>query len=138
VSAVAQEVVRPEPRSSVTGAALGPVELTVVTAWADALAAALEHAPETSDDVLADALPGAPWRRQLGVPEPSATLVEALTAVADTLGATTADGDRVDALVTLLRDAAPDGTAAASLARAVLRAAMEARRDARAVRARTR
>ena len=92
---------------------------------------------QASDEVLTDALPGAPWRRQLGVPEPSAILVEALTAVADTLGAAE-DGDRVDALVTLLRDADPDGTAAASLARAVLRAALEARRDLRAVQARTR
>ena len=47
-----------------------------MTAWADAVAEAMEHAPERVDGVLADARPGAPWRRELGLPEPSAPLAD--------------------------------------------------------------
>lgn len=120
----------PGPRG-VTGVALGAAELTIVTAWADAVAEAMEHAPERVSGVLADARPGAPWRRDLGLPEPSAPLATALTAVCDAVAAA---GGADDAVLAVLGDAPPDGDAPVALGTSVLRTALESRRDQRAVR----
>jgi hypothetical protein len=53
-------------------------ELTVLTAWAEAVAEVLAHAPERAPRVMAEAAPGAAWRSALGLPEPSARLATAL------------------------------------------------------------
>ena len=78
------------------------------------------------------ALPGA---ASSALPEPSASLARALTAVADTVAAADAgaNGARDAAILALLQTAPADGDAPASLARAVLRSALEARQDARSV-----
>ena len=134
--APAQEVVpHAAADRTVTGAALDAPDLTIVTSWSDAIAEVLEHAPERADELIDDARPGAPWRRQLGLPEPSARLAEALTAVADVIASVSAgaNGDRDSAILAALRTATTDVGAPVSLARAVLRAALEARQDARAV-----
>ncbi|TFV89796.1 hypothetical protein [Blastococcus sp. CT_GayMR16] len=134
--APAQEVVpHAGGERTVTGAALDAPDLTIVTAWSDAVAEALEHAPEQVDALVDDARPGTPWRRDLGLPEPSEPLAEALTAVADIVEAVQPGGKvpRDAAILALLQTASADGPAAASLARAVLRSALEARQDARAV-----
>jgi hypothetical protein len=120
----------PGPRG-VTGVALGAAELTIVTAWADAVAEAMEHAPQRLAGVLADARPGAPWRRDLDLPEPSPALATALSAVCDAVAAA---GGADDAVLAGLGDAPPAGDAPVSLAVAVLRTALESRRDQRAVR----
>jgi hypothetical protein len=120
----------PGPRG-VTGVALGAAELTIVTAWADAVAEAMEHAPERVAGVLADARPGAPWRRDLDLPEPSEPLATALSAVCDTVAA---GGSSDDAVLAGLGGAPPSGDAPVSLAMSVLRTALESRRDQRAVR----
>jgi hypothetical protein len=131
VTAVAGDPDRaPGPRG-VTGAALGPPELTIVTAWAEAAAGALEQAPERVADVLTDARPGAPWRRDLDLPEPSIPLATALTAFTDAVAAA---GGADDAVLAVLDNAPPDGDAPVSLATAVLRSALEARRDQRVAR----
>ena len=119
---------------TVARAALEPADLTIVTSWADAVAEILEHSPEQSDGLVDDARPGAGWRAELGLPEPSAALAQALTAVADAVAATdTGDGRRDTAVLGLLGSASSNGDATVSLARAVLRSALEAREDARAV-----
>jgi hypothetical protein len=134
--APAQEVVpHAAAERTVTGSALDAPDLTIVTGWSDALAEALEHAPERADELVDDARPGAPWRRQLGLPEPSAPLARALTAVADVVGAVHpgANGARDAAILAALQVVPGDGDPPVSLARAVLRSALEARQDARAV-----
>ena len=110
---------------------LQPTELTIVTSWADALAEALEHAPERADEVVADALPGAPWRQALGVAEPSTVLTRALTAMAETVSAADASGDGtgVPAVLTVLRARRIKSDPVASLAAAVLGSVLKARRD---------
>ena len=138
VTAVARDPGRvPGPRG-VTGAALTPPELTIVTAWAEAAAEALEHTPDRVADVLADARPGAPWRRDLGLPEPTAALATALTAVADTVDSGRPGAGADDAVLAVLQHASADGAAPVSLAGAVLRSALESRRDQRAVRSASR
>src|SRR5215471_2608475 len=53
-------------------------ELTILTGWAEAVAEALTASPDQLDTILDDARAGAPWRRQLGVAEPSTDLASAL------------------------------------------------------------
>ena len=120
---------------TVTGSALDAPDLTIVTAWCDAIAETLEHAPERVDDLIDDARPGAPWRAQLALPEPSVPLAHALAAVMDVVRSVHAgaNGGRDAAILAALRTAPDDVEAPVSLARAVLRSALEARQDARAV-----
>lgn len=111
---------------------LHPVELTIVTSWADALAEAVVRAPERVGEVVADASPEAPWRRMLGVVEPSSALAGAITALATTVsGVDTCPGHRTGttgaALLSLLRSMGLDGDPLADSARTVLRSAPEAR-----------
>ena len=131
----AQEVVpHAGAERTVAGAALDAPDLTIVTGWCDAVAEALEHAPGQVGELIDDGRPDAPWRRQLGVSEPSAPLAEALTAVADTVAAVDGGaGPRDSAILMALRNASLDGAGTVALARAVLRSALEARQDARAV-----
>jgi len=134
--APAQEVVpHAAADRTVTGSALDAPDLTIVTAWSDAVAEVLEHAPERADELIDDARPGAPWRAQLALPEPSAPLAQALTAVADVIASVSAgaNGHRDAAILAAMRSDPADGGAPVSLARAVLRSALEARQDARAV-----
>jgi hypothetical protein len=104
----------------VSRAALDAADLTIVTAWSDAFAGAQEHSPHEVAGLLADARPGAPWRAGLGLPEPSAPLARALTAVA---GAVERDE---------FPDGRFDGDPAAGLGLAVFRTALEVRRDVHA------
>ena len=46
-------------------------ELTVLTAWGEAAAEALAHAPERASAVFSEARAGATWRQALGLTEPS-------------------------------------------------------------------
>ena len=116
---------------TITGAALGPQELTIATAWADAVAAALgEDDPDRLADVLADASPGAPWRARFDLPEPSETLTTAVAAIVAAATEVPADGGRRDVRVlSALYGAGTDGQSPVPLARAVLARALEARVD---------
>ncbi len=53
-------------------------ELTILTAWAEGVSEAAAFAPERIDLLLASARPGAAWRAELGLPEPSPRLVDAI------------------------------------------------------------
>ena len=61
---------------------LEAVELTILTCWTEAVAEALAASPDQLNIILDDARAGAPWRRQLGVPEPSTNLASALEELA--------------------------------------------------------
>jgi hypothetical protein len=72
----------PSPRSSQpTTPALDLDELTVLTAWAEGVSEAAAYAPEGIDLLLTAARPGRPWRAELGLPEPSPRLADALRAL---------------------------------------------------------
>ena len=62
-------------------------DLTILTGWAEAVAEALAYAPARAQAVLADARPGAPWRRDLGIAEPSARLSDAIDSIERALSA---------------------------------------------------
>jgi hypothetical protein len=96
---------------------LEAVELTILTCWAEAVAEALAASPGQLNTILGDARPGAPWRRQLGVAEPSADLASALEDLASMVvsGAPT-----VEAVLTAV-DEPPRGGEYGHLVRALLR-----------------
>src|SRR5262245_22810128 len=96
---------------------LEAVELTVLTCWAEAVAEALAASPDQLDTVLADAPPGAPWRRQLGVAEPSADLASAL----EDLARIVVSGPPTVEAVLAAMDERPRGGDYGLLVRAVLR-----------------
>jgi hypothetical protein len=60
-------------------------DLTVLTGWAEAVAETLAHAPERIPALVADARPGAAWRSELGIAEPSPQLGEAIESLDETL-----------------------------------------------------
>jgi len=96
---------------------LEAVELTILTCWAEAVAEALAASPDQLNTILGDARAGAPWRRQLGVAEPSADLASAL----DDLARMVVPGTpTVEAVLTAM-DERPRGGDYGHLVRAVLR-----------------
>ena len=99
-------------------------EFTVLTGWAEALAEALAYTPARARAVLADARPDAPWRRDLGVGEPSPRCSDAIDALERALG----DGAlSLDAVLFAVRDddGQPEDSALDRLARRVLRSTIE-------------
>ena len=112
-------------------------DLSVLTAWAEAVVEAVSHAPERTAQVLADGRPGARWRTDLGLPEPSARLAAAIDSMAQAVGALdAADGEpRSDALLAAAAQDPPDDDRLDSLVRRVLLAMLEERRTRRPDRA---
>ena len=96
---------------------LQAVELTILTCWAEAVAEALAASPDQLNTILDDARAGAPWRRQLGVAEPSADLASALEDLARMVVSGTPTVEAVQATM----DERPRGGNRGHLVRAVLR-----------------
>jgi hypothetical protein len=105
-------------------------ELTVLTAWAEALAEALAYAPERAHLLLAEARAGAPWRSRLGLPEPSPPLREAIeTLSGEVRAATPTDAPATfDGLLTAVQKDRPGEPERDRLVRRVLRSMLEQRR----------
>jgi hypothetical protein len=85
--------------------------------WAEVVAGALAASPDRLDTILDDACAGAPWRRQLGVAEPSASLASTLEDLAGMVVSGAPNGEAVLAEV----DDGPRGGGKSDLVRAVLR-----------------
>ena len=102
-------------------------DLTILTGWAEAVAEALAHTPARAQAVLADARPGAPWRRDLGIAEPSPRLGDAIDSIERALSAAMPHGGApsLDALLFAVRDGQPGESALDGLARSVLRSTLE-------------
>ena len=66
---------------------LGVEDLTVLTGWAEAVAETLAHAPERVPALIGDARPGAAWRSEFGIAEPSSQLGEAIESLNEKLQA---------------------------------------------------
>ena len=121
------------PRSPSTRPA-GPMldldELTVITAWAEGVSEAAEHAPERVEQLLAAARPGATWRAELDLPEPSPRLAEAMESLSRVTRAAPPpiDGSPFDALLTAASEDDPRDTTLDDLVRNVLLSMLEERR----------
>jgi hypothetical protein len=108
-------------------------ELSVLTAWAEAVVEAVSHAPERIAEVLAEAGPEAPWRTAIGLPEPAGPLAVAIQSMEQALGALdVGDGESTsDALLAAAAQEPPDEDPLDGLARRVLLAMLEERRTRR-------
>ncbi len=121
------------PRSRSAGSTphpLEPDELTILTAWAEAVAEMLAYAPWRAEALLAEARSGAAWRAALGLPEPSPQLGRAIGSMSrEVLAAAPQDGlptfDEVLSAANEDRSAEPQLD---SVVRQVLRAMLEERR----------
>jgi hypothetical protein len=105
-------------------------DLSVLTAWAEAVVEAVTHAPERTAEVLAEARPGATWRTSMGLPEPSARLRAAIESMEQALGALD-DADSKptsDALLAATAQDPSDEDPLDGLVRRVLLAMLEERR----------
>lgn len=123
--------------------ALDAVELSVLSSWTDAVAAALARTARHGvaagasrdragavDAVLSEAAPGAPWRLAAGIGEPPPRLASALHALArvTTDAVEAAEGSTIDELLAAL-DGVPEGDGPlAALVAGLLRAALDATR----------
>jgi hypothetical protein len=110
--------------------ALESEDLTVLTAWAEAVVEAVSHAPGRTAEVLADGRKGAPWRTAMGLAEPSARLGAAIESMEQVVGALyVADGEPTsDALLAATAQDRPDDDPLDSFVRRVLLAMLEERR----------
>jgi hypothetical protein len=101
---------RPRPRQAPSTTPTNPVleldELTVLTAWAEGVSEAAAYAPEQIDLLLAGARPGATWRGELGLAEPSPRLADAIEALARLVRAARlrAGASSFDALLTAAKE----------------------------------
>jgi hypothetical protein len=111
----------PEASVDEPAVALEAVELTILTCWAEAVAEALAASPDRLTTIFDDARAGAPWRRQFGVAEPSASLASALEDLARMVVSGTPTAEAVLAAM----DERPGGGDHGHLVRAVLRSKLE-------------
>jgi hypothetical protein len=105
-------------------------ELTVLTAWAEGVSEVAAYAPEHIDRLLAGARPGATWRAELGLPEPSPRFADAIAALVRLARATRsrAGASSFDALLTAAKEDHPAETNLDRVVRRTLLSMLEERR----------
>ena len=105
-------------------------ELSVLTAWAEAVSEAVAYAPERLDSLLDAARPGAPWRSELGLPEPSARTADAIESLGRAARAAPSrtGGSTFDALLTAAKKDQPGETILDQVVRRALLSMLEERR----------
>jgi hypothetical protein len=119
----------PSPPAGSVPAPLEVSDLTVLTAWAEAVAEVLTYAPAETAAVLAEARAGAAWRAGLGLPEPSRQLDLAIGSMRETvLAAGTGDGlPTIETVLSAASEDRPGESQLDGLVRQVLRAMLEER-----------
>src|SRR5262245_30715536 len=102
-------------------------DLTVLTGWTEAVAETLAHTPERIPALVADLRPGAPWRSELGITEPSQRLVEAIDSLDELMRAAgrAAGTTTFDAVLAAAREEPSGEHPLDKLVRAALRSTLE-------------
>jgi hypothetical protein len=105
-------------------------ELTILTAWAEGVAEALAYAPDRVDSLVDNARSGADWRAELGLPNPTSRLGEAIDAMGELVRplAGPSEAAALDAAVVTLHDEPPGESNLEGLVRLVQLAMLEERR----------
>lgn len=115
----------PKPSTPPLPRPLDVEDLTVLTGWAQAAAEIVAYAPERLPVLLADARPGAPWRAELDIAEPSAPLAGAIDVISHIVPA---NGPlTLDTLIAATSENPPEEAKVAALVRRVLRSSLEQR-----------
>jgi hypothetical protein len=105
-------------------------ELTILTCWAEGVSEAAAYAPERVGELLAEARPGTPWRAELGLPDLSPRLADAIESLGRVVRRVAAPGrtSLFDALLTAADEDHPDETTLDGLVRNVVLSMLEERR----------
>jgi hypothetical protein len=121
---------QPAPPTRETGPVLTTEELTVLTCWAEGVSEAAAYAPERVGELLAEAHADAPWRAELGLPDLSPRLAEAIESLDRAIRgvAAPAGTSLFDALLTAADEDHRDETELDGLVRHVLLSMLEERR----------
>jgi hypothetical protein len=110
-------------------------DLTVLTGWAEAAAETLAQAPERIQALVADARPGAAWRSELGIAEPSPQLGEAIGSLDEKLQ-TASQASETSPFDAALEAASTNGAVEQTLGElvdSVLRSTLEQHRSRQAI-----
>lgn len=123
------------PRGSRPQPLLQVSQLTILVAWAEALAEALAVAPERVEAVSAEAHAGALWRAELGLPDPDPRLDQAIHVMDEVIrDARIADAPPTpDAVLAVIVDRRLSESRLSRLAGLAPRAAVEQRQTRRAL-----
>jgi hypothetical protein len=118
------------PSAASTASVLELDELTILTAWAEGVSEAVACAPERIDQLLAAASPGATWRAQLSLPEPSPLLADAIESLVRLARAATfpPGATAFDALLTTAQESQPGERTLDQVVRHALLSMLEERR----------
>jgi hypothetical protein len=121
---------QPAPPAAATMPLLETEELTILTAWAEGVSEAAAYAPERVDELLAQARTGSAWRAELGVPDLSGRLAEAIESLGRVVGRVAAPvgTSLFNALLTAADEDDPDENTLDALVRHVLLSMLEERR----------
>ena len=112
--------------ASLNAPVLNVKELTILTSWAEALAEVVFAGSERLETCLADAFAGAPWRVELGVPEPSPRLRAAIAEI-DNAARRAAAADALPTMSALVAEVEQNGDGVAALSPRVLQSRIAAR-----------
>jgi hypothetical protein len=130
VRAASERTRFPVPNVEATAhAGLAQDDLTILVSWCEAVAEALECAPDRLEEIFAASAPTVRWRADLGIPEPSRDLREAVEFMITIVrGAGAPDGPPTTPwLLTVLDHGEPDERGLHRCARRALRSALEQR-----------
>jgi hypothetical protein len=118
------------PPTTLTVPVLELDELTILTAWAEGVSEAAAYAPKQVDVLLAAARAGATWRTELGLPDPSNRLADAIESLGRLVRAAAlpAGASSFDALLTTAQEDHPGETTLDQVVRRTLLSMLEERR----------
>ena len=105
-------------------------ELTILTCWAEGVAEAAAYAPARVGELSAEARADAPWRAELGLPDLSPRLANAIDSLGRVVRGVAAppDASLFDALLTAAGEDHPEEETLDGLVRDVLLSMLEERR----------
>jgi len=121
---------QPAPPTAATMPLLETEELTILTAWAEGVSEAAAYAPDRVGELLAQARTGSAWRAELGLPELSPRLADAIESLGRVVGrvAAPAGTSLFNALITVADEDHLDENTVDGLVRHVLLSMLEERR----------
>jgi hypothetical protein len=118
------------PPTAATTPLLETDELTILTCWAEGVSEAAAYAPDRIGELLTEARAGAPWRAELGLPDLSPSLADAIESLGRVVRRVAAPvgTSLFDTLLTAAGEDYPDENALEGLVRRVLLSMLEERR----------